>query len=55
MFSIESIVEVLFSAGWGAKEAENVFSHQAGSPIKNRVWAGVQVKPADFVVAFLQA
>jgi hypothetical protein len=31
---------VLFSAGWGTKEAENVFSHKAGSPIVNRVFSG---------------
>jgi hypothetical protein len=27
--------EVLFSAGWGTKEAENVFSHTAGGLMKS--------------------
>jgi hypothetical protein len=30
----EILDDVLFSAGWGTKEAENVFLHTAGGPIE---------------------
>ena len=30
-YSMQKYWEVLFSAGWGTKEAENVFSHTAGA------------------------
>jgi hypothetical protein len=36
-WNLPLLYKVLFSAGRGTKEAENVLSHKAGGPIVNRV------------------
>ena len=51
-YSMQKYWEVLFSAGWGTKEAQNVFSHTAGAWDESQGGKRVgKSGTADFVVA----